>query len=287
MMFGEDFETPWQEMIYAVAGLSVYLFIFLFTYFIAAYLLPSFWPVDIVLKNTITAQTFDMVITQYPLFTIFWVNFLLFVFNFIIFAIPLDGGRILKSILTIIFGQYSANKIIPIISKIVAFIMVVIGLLFWDVIIVILGVFVYFMSVKEARENEILLVLSDKRVNEFVKPTELLFKSEETVLSCFEKMKEELIPEALVHYGKNQYGVIDADKIAALSKVMWAEKKVGEIAEKVAAATDREKLGFIAQYLVEKNLSIIPVIHSHTKGLIGIIKRSDLADFLKIHKIVD
>jgi len=286
-MFGEDFDSPVHEFVYAFAGLLVYLSILVITYFIAVNFFPQFWPQNITLQNTLTAQTFDDVLINYPLFSVFWINFLLFIFNLFIFAVPLDGGRLLKAVLTLIFGQYSANRFVPIISKIVAGLIVLVGFLFWDVMIIVLGVLVYFASSKEAKEGEILLILSDKNVNDFVKPVELMFNEKETVLGAFEKMKENLIPEAVVEFSNSKYGVIDADKISGVSKGFWGAKSVGDVAEYVIPATDKEKLGFVAQYIVEKNLSILPVVHSRTKVLIGIVKRSDLADFLKIHKILN
>lgn len=286
-MYGEDFENPFHEFVYAFSGLLVYLFILITTYFIAVNFFPQYWPINITIQNTITAQTFDEVLMNYPLFSVFWINFLLFLFNLFILAVPLDGGRVLKAVLSIIFGQYSANKFVPIISKIIAGLIVLLGFIFWDVLIIILGVFVYFVSSKEARESEVLLILSDKKVNDFVKPVELIFKEHITVLDAFEKMKENLIPEAVVSYDDGKYGVIDADKISTVSKSFWGSKQIGDVAEIVSPGTDKEKLGFIAQYLVEKNLSILPVVHYRTNVLIGIIKRSDLADFLKIHKILN
>lgn len=284
-MYGEDFDSPKHEFMYAFAGLLVYLFIMLFTYFVTIIFFNSYWPAEVVLQKTITAQTFDSILISYPVFSIFWVNFLLFLFNSFILAAPLDGGRLLRSILTFIFGAHSANKFVPIISQVMAFIIMAVGIFYWDIIIIVIGGFVYFVSSKELKESEILYALSDKNVNDFVKPVELKFKTETKLIDCFDKMREELVPVGIVEYGDGRYGVIDAEKISTVSKTFWVSKDVGDVAEEIDPATDKEMLGFIAQYMVEKNLSILPVVHSRTKVLIGIIKRSDLADFLKIHKI--
>jgi len=284
-MYGEDFEKPWHEFIYALSGLLVYLFILIITYVVAVRFFPELWPDIIILKNTITAQTFDTLLMSYPLFSVFWINFLLFVANLFIFAVPLDGGRLLKAVLIMIFGQFSANRFVPIISKIMSFLIVAVGLIFWDLIIVVLGVFVYVICIKEAQENEILVLLANKNVNDFVRPVELMFGENNSILECFTKMKENLIPEAIVKYDDGKYGVIDADKISSVQKSNWGSKTAGDISEVVMPGTDKEMLGFIAQYMVEKNLSVLPIVHSRTNAFIGIIKRSDLSDFLKIHKI--
>jgi hypothetical protein len=284
-MYGEDFEKPLHEFIYAISGLLTYILLMVIFFVVGVFFIKGFWPVEIVLQSTLTSQTFSALLLQYPLFAMFWINFLLFIFNLFIFAIPMDGGRLLKALLTFVFGEFSANKLVPTISKIVSIVVLVFGIVYWDLIIVVIGLFVLIISSKEAKEMEVLMVLEDKKVNDFTTKVKLKFNPDITILDCFEKMKKDLIPDALVMYDKNKFGVIDTNIISSISKELWASKKVGEAAIEVEPATDKEKLGYIAQYMVEKNLSILPVVHSRTHVLIGIIRRSDLGDFIKIHKI--
>jgi len=282
-MYGKDFENSWIELLYSFIGLVTYVFLFLLSFFIAKLLLPSLWPQTISLQNTITAQTFDMVMYNYPLFGIFWVNFLLFAFNLLILAAPLDGGKFLKSILAIVFSKRTANKLMPIISKVIGVLIIGLGIVFWDILIVLLGIFVYYISTKNEKENEITFALNNKKVEKFIKPAELVFEANISVFDAFKEMKTRLIPEAIVKFGKKEYGVIDADKISNISKINWPTTKVNAVAIKVDPTNKSESLSYIALYMVEKDLPILPVI-DRQDNLLGVIKRSDLADFLKLHK---
>lgn len=285
-IYGKDFDSAKQEFFYAFIGLFVYFALMVLFVVLGLTVLSSYWPETVILQNTLTAQTFDFTIMQYPVFFLFWMSFLLFCFNMFIFAMPMDGGRLAKAILTIIFGQYSANKIVPIISKIIALIVILAGLFFWDIIIILIGLFIYYSTVKELREYEILRVLEGKSVKSFMKPVELIFKSDLSVTDVFKEMKKTMNPDAIVDYGENKYGVIDVEIISKVNKLYWPTTKVGSVSKAVDSVNDRENLAYVAQYMVAKDLEVIPVVSLNGRELQGIIKRTEFSDYIKIHKIL-
>lgn len=283
--YGEDFDSPKHEFIYALSGLAVYAALSVGSAVLGATYLKFLWPETVLLQNTLTAQTFDFALMNFPLFFLFWIGFLLFALNLLIFAMPMDGGRLVKSILTMIFGKFSANNMIPYISKIVALIVILGGLFFWDLLIVIFGLYIYYTTVKELREYDVVRILEGKTIGSFTKKTELLFKAEDSVSDVFREMKKALIPEAIVNFGEGIYGVVDVEGIANVNKSYWPATKVGDIAIKVDPITERENLGFVAHYMVDKDLAIVPVVEGKQRELKGIIKRADFSDYIKIHKI--
>lgn len=283
--FGRDFDNAKQEFLYAFLGLFVYFGLMIVFFVLGVFIFKSIWPQTILLQNTLTAQTFDFSLINYPLFFLFWVAFLLFMFNLLIFAMPMDGGRLIKAMLTIVFGQYSANKIVPVISKIIALIVIVAGLYFWDIIIILIGVFIYYTTVKELREYEILRVLEGKSVKSFMQSAELIFDENVSVSVAFKKMKKTMNPDALVVFD-NKFGVIDVELISKISKLYWPTTKVGNIAKIVDSVSGKENLAYVAQYMVAKDLEIIPVVNQKTRDILGIIKRSEFSDYIKIHKIL-
>lgn len=283
--YGEDFASPKHEFVYALAGLAVYAVLSVGSAILGVTYLKFLWPEIVLLQNTLTAQTFDFALMNYPLFFLFWIGFLLFAFNLLIFAMPMDGGRLVKSILTMLFGKFSANNMVPYISKIVALIVILAGLFFWDLLIVIFGLYIYYTTVKELREYDVVRILEGKTVSSFAKKTELLFKAGDSVSDVFREMKKALIPEAIVDYGEGVYGVVDVECIADVSKSYWPSTKIGDISVKVDPITDKENLGFVAHYMVDKDLAIVPVVEGKGRGLKGIIKRADFSDYIKIHKI--
>jgi len=285
-LFGRDFDNAKQEFLYAFVGLFVYFCLMVIFVVLGSFVFIHAWPQTIVLQNTLTAQTFDFSLINFPLFFLFWIAFLLFIFNLFIFAMPMDGGRLIKAILTLIFGQYSANKIVPFISKVIALLVILAGLFFWDIIIVLIGLFIYYTTVKELREYEILRVLEGKSVKSFMQPPELIFDENVTVSNAFKKMKKTMNPDAIVVFDNNRFGVMNVEMISKTNKLYWPTTKVGTIAKIVDSVSERENLAYVAQYMVAKDLEIIPVIKQKTKEIIGVIKRTEFSDYIKIHKIL-
>jgi CBS domain-containing protein len=198
----------------------------------------------------------------------------------------MDGGRFVKAFLTLLFGQYSANKIVPLISKIIAILVILTGLFFWDIIIILIGLFIYYTTVKELREYEILRVLEGKSVKSFMVPVELVFENESNVSDCFKEMKKTMIPDAIIKYKDDGFGVVDVELISKVNKLYWPTTKIGSIAKSVDYVTEKENLAYVAQYMVAKDLEVIPVVDGSNKKILGIIKRTEFSDYIKIHKIL-
>ncbi len=282
--YGKDFESPKHEFIYAFVGLATYFLLIILFVLLGKYVFPQYWPTLIVLKNTITAQTLDFALVQYPLFFAFWISFMLFVFNLLIWAMPMDGGRLFKAILTIIFGEHSANRIIPIVSRVIALLVICFGLFYRDILIILIGLFIYYSTAKEQREYDILRILEGKSVKTFMTQPDLILDSKKNIMDCFKEMKEKMIPDALIKFEDNKYGIVDVEMISNISKDSWVNKSIGSICKIVDPVSLKENLAFIAQYMVSKDLEILPIIDN--KQLLGILKRSDFADYIKIHKVL-
>jgi|GEM_PF-3468237 len=283
--FGRDFDNEKQELLFAFCGIMVYFLLMILFVVLGLLVFKTLWPETIILQNTLTSQTLDFALIQYPLFFMFWISFLLFCFNLFILAMPMDGGRFVKAFLTLIFGQYSANKIVPVLSKVIAIIVVFAGLFFWDIIIILIGLFIYYTTVKELREYEILRVLEGKSVKSFMGPMELVFDSDTNVFDCFKEMKKSMNPDAVIKY-EHGFGVVDVELISKINKTSWPTTKIGNVAKPVDYVTERENLAYVAQYMVAKDLEIIPVVDPSTKKVLGIIKRTEFSDYIKIHKIL-
>ena len=93
---------------------------------------------------SLTRQTWPLdsqVIQLSPLQQIYYVNLFLVVFNMLP-AFPMDGGRVLRSILAIRFGNLQATTIAARVGKYLAIAMIVLGLFYsWSLVFV--GVFVW------------------------------------------------------------------------------------------------------------------------------------------------
>ncbi len=283
-VYDRFFDKPTHELFYALIG-PISNLVVLVVAFIIAVNLPSAWPESIMLKDTLTAQTFDIALIQFPLFVVVWINFLLFIFNLLIPALPLDGGRIFHSLLTICFGNYSANRILPLFSKVLGFIVILCGFIFWDLLVLMLGVFIYFMSNKEAKESELYVTLDGQKAGDHVSTKYLMVKAEESIFDVFTKMSQEREVDVIVDYGKNEYGVLGIDTISTIPKGYWVSEKVGDRAKVVDHVIPTEGLAFVVHYMMENSLNILPVFSNKEQTIIGVLKRVDIASVIRLGRI--
>ncbi|XRO75636.1 site-2 protease family protein [Methanocaldococcus sp. 28A] len=103
----------------------------------------------------IISQFFDVNINGYPLlYTLSLLNLMLGSFN-LIPAFPMDGGRILRAILSKKYGYLKSTKIAANIGKSLALIMLILGLLSMNIILILVSLFVYFGAEQESKIVEI------------------------------------------------------------------------------------------------------------------------------------
>ncbi len=101
------------------------------------------------------SQFFDININGYPLlYTLSLLNLMLGSFN-LIPAFPMDGGRILRAILSKKYGYLKSTKIAANIGKSLALIMLIFGLLSMNIILILVSLFVYFGAEQESKIIEI------------------------------------------------------------------------------------------------------------------------------------
>ncbi|XRO76566.1 site-2 protease family protein [Methanocaldococcus sp. 10A] len=103
----------------------------------------------------IISQFFDININGYPLlYTLSLLNLMLGSFN-LIPAFPMDGGRILRAMLSKRYGYLKSTKIAANIGKSLALIMLIFGLLSMNIILILVSLFVYFGAEQESKIVEI------------------------------------------------------------------------------------------------------------------------------------
>lgn len=93
-----------------------------------------------------------------------WVNVVLAAFN-LLPALPMDGGRVLRAVLTRTQGEPRATTIAVRIGKVFAFAMIVVGI-FTDIWLVLIGLFVIFGAQSEGRAASASTAMGTLRVGD-------------------------------------------------------------------------------------------------------------------------
>lgn len=166
-------EKPRQELLIALAGPAVNLVIAL----LLALILPikSYFNFgDIVLEE----RLFEPSLVNF-LFYLFIANLLLVLFN-LIPAFPMDGGRVLRALLTFRLGKVKATKIASVIGQGMAFVFLIFGL-FFNPFLILISFFIYFGAYGENKMVRLDALLEGHSVEEATLTNITLLHPENTI----------------------------------------------------------------------------------------------------------
>ena len=161
-------DKPWQEMLVAIAGPLVNLFIVLII--VLGLTITGkypYLPENLIQVNSNSVPEFFR-----------WViimNFSLFLFN-LIPAFPMDGGRILRAGLAIKLGKPKATKIASIVGRVLAIGFIIFGILLHEenslmfkYSLIFIGFVIFFMATREMKDTIVRENLSKLFVKDFMR----------------------------------------------------------------------------------------------------------------------
>lgn len=96
------------------------------------------------------------------------INFTLFIFN-LIPAFPMDGGRILRSLLAIKIGKVKATRIASLIGRFLAVCFIIYGIFDEQVILAMIGLFIFMMAGQEYDQTKIQALLAQTKVGDIMR----------------------------------------------------------------------------------------------------------------------
>ena len=97
-----------------------------------------------------------------------FMNFALFLFN-LIPAFPMDGGRILRAILSAKLGKVKATRIASFIGRVFAIGFVVFGVFNQQIVLALIGLFIFMMAGQEYNQTRIMAILSEVTVGDIMR----------------------------------------------------------------------------------------------------------------------
>ncbi|MGF1670921.1 MAG: site-2 protease family protein [Balneolaceae bacterium] len=151
-------ENPWEEFMVAIAGPAVNVVIALLLYMIV--------PFDQFMgrEPEELQELLSMVNAQNFLFYLFGANVILVVFNMIP-AFPMDGGRVLRALLSMKMDRVRATQAAATLGQMMAFFFFIIGLLY-NPILILIAIFVWFGAQGENVMIQQLALLGDHLVRD-------------------------------------------------------------------------------------------------------------------------
>jgi len=263
-MIEEEAHNPKEEFLIAIAGPITSFFIG--TFFLILVLL---YPVDDILNGVINY--------------LMYVNYIIAIFN-LVPAFPLDGGRILRSILWHKKDLLSATKITSNLGLYFAYFLILIGVLtfisgefisaLWYIF---LGLFLRQASKISFEETKFSYFLSKYKVEQLMTPIKPLLYSD-TI--------NELMSYYYPFYHINYYPVIGSDGkfyyiyVPDLEGINKDEKLENYLEEIKCFVSPYDSLYKAFKVMSKCNIDELPVIYKNT--LLGIIKRSSIEHIINV-----
>ncbi len=260
-MIEEEAHSPKEEFLIAIAGplMSFSLGIFFL-------ILVLLYPVDDIFNGLINY--------------LMYVNFIIGFFN-LIPAFPLDGGRILRSILWRKKDLLTATKITSTLGKYFGYFLIFIGILYiiqgnfvnggWSIL---LGMFITQAAKVSYEESKLSYVLSKYKVEQFMTTLKPLF---------YNSPVNELIDFYQPFYHINYFPVIGKDGrfyIVDINEIKNKEGTLEKYLEDIKCFVSPYDSLFKALKIMNKcNMDELPVIYKNT--FLGIIKRSQIENLLE------
>ncbi len=206
-------------------------------------------------------------------------NLILAVFN-LIPAFPLDGGRILRSLLALKFEYINATKIAAEIGKGLAIVMGISGLLVnpW---LILIALFIYIGANEEERLVIVEHMLRKLKVREIMTENPIVVSPESTVEEVVNLMFKRKHLGYPVLKDEKLVGIVTLHDLAKAKR----NERIENVMTREVITISPEKTAFEAFRIMNKHrIGRLPVVENDK--LVGIISRTDLMKILEMFEVL-
>lgn len=197
-------------------------------------------------------------------------------------AFPLDGGRVLRSLLAMVLGQVRATRVAVVVGQFAAAIFGLFGLLTGNFLLVVLAVFIYLAGTQEGRMVRALSVLDGVRVGQArIRPA--LSVAPQQSLGDVQALRWQTFqPDFPVSDGTAVVGLLTASDLeAALQhQPAWTLVRTVMRTEFPLARTD-DLLTDVQQRMVDTGLAVAPVVDAGG-ALVGLLTSGDITELYQL-----
>jgi len=266
-------EKPLDEFLIAIAGPALN-----FAVVLSIILLVSFVPMpfetELLKDMSSSLSSSEALLTallSMPLFAILWWNLLLGSFNLLIPALPLDGGRVLRSLLAFPLGRVKATRIATKISRLIAILMFILGFLAINFVLMIIALFVFFGSREEEKIVLMKEALKGKKIQKLIEKAPL-FNGSISLGKAVQEMIKKRKGFAVAELQKGKYGILSIDELQ--EHISKSQKPLNEVLHETKPLPLTADAGKAIEKILTTGEKAIPVTRGKT--LVGIITAREL-----------
>ncbi len=261
-------EKPWQEIVITLAGPMVNLVI-------AVLLLPF---------TGVPRQLFFLSIPyNLPSFlqTLVAANLTLFVFNFIP-AFPMDGGRLVRGMLSLVMSFQRATVVAAVMGQVLAILFVLVGLTYRPLwLLAVIGVFIFLSAEGEERMVRTRALLRDLEVEEVMARDFVVLAPSATVMRGLEMVYHTGQDDFPVMDGAQYLGIVTRQAMLDAANRRGAETPVSEVMNtQLPAVPPHTKLDRVYEMMMTEGYSSLPV--EEEGRLVGLLAHENVSRYLMV-----
>lgn len=265
-------EKPMHEFFITIAGPAVNLAIGIFIG-LTLYFITGKWSMDILTYDFEKPEEFVRMLMP--------INFYLFLFN-LIPAFPMDGGRILRSLLSVKLGKVKATKIASTIGRILAIGFVIYGVFTQQLILSLIGLFIFTMAGKEYDQTKLQGIITQTKVYDIMRTTFTRLHLSDSYATVIEKYNHDgehnfIVFDSLGHLS----GTVPELFIKDTIKNNTEDKTVNQLMSSHKAIVSRDIWLKDAIDIMRNEGIAILAVEEHGQ-IIGVLDRNGIENFLKL-----
>lgn len=213
-----------------------------------------------------------------------WINFGLAAFNMLP-AFPLDGGRVLRSLLAFHLDRVEATQFAAALAKALAILIGVTGL-FFNGLLLVVAFFVYFGASYESRLVETQAVLREVQTRSAMLTQMHVLSQNDSLDKAAAEWFDSLQSDFPVLDHGQLVGVLDCGHLIKALAEVGPEERVGNVMERDwPTVEDSDVLETALTKLREDGHSSLPVVHHG--HLVGIVTMQSIGHWMQVHTALE
>jgi len=216
------------------------------------------------------------------LFMLGWTNIFLAVFN-LIPAFPMDGGRILRALLALKFNYIKATSIAAGVGKVIAFIIIIVGVLTMNFIVALIGVFIILFARAEESYLQIKTLVRGIQLKDVVMYDYDSMDAGITVNEAANILENNHSKYFLVMVEGSPVGTLNRMEVMKAVSEQSYDKKISELMKQDIDHLEAEmQVEDVLNTFSENEEKIYPVFDR--KNFLGVVNFQHIIEYLLIHK---
>lgn len=208
-------------------------------------------------------------------------NLVLTVFN-LLPAFPMDGGRVLRALLARNRPYATATRIAARVGTLFAFVFIALGVLGFQIILLLVGLFIYFAATGESRTVVLEELLEGLTVRNLA-TSDAAVDADDSAADLMDRLLRARRSDLLVTDGGDIVGIVTASSLRSVDPADYAMTRVGELATTDLPRVDSGESAFDALIALNQARSDVALVEEDGR-LIGAISQADFAVALDLQR---